>query len=172
MLLLRCTRRVLDLFGEKPRQVEVAEQNQGLGEWYVHIIDDLDDVFFLCVNAQSLYALIIATEPAMFQSAADLASAMLKRLLEHLHGLGFDEAVLSKVADDYEHVVIAKTASRSVLGSMNDLINHLCFWAGRQVREAGQLDRRAIEEKLNAMPQRPIGWAFAKDRLAELCSRR
>ena len=171
MLILRCTRRVLDIFGEAPRLVHVADESQGFGEWYVHIIDDLDDTFFLCVNAQSLYALILDTEPEMFQSTVDLAEAMVRRLLEHLQGLGIDESTLSKVAEGYQNVVISKTASRSVLGSMNDLMNHFCFWAGRQMEETGRLDLRAIEEELNTIPQRPIGWAFAKDRLVELCSR-
>lgn len=171
MLILRCTRRVLDIFRETPRLVQVAEESQGLGEWYIHVIDDLDDTFFLCVNAQALYALILDTEPEMFQSTVELAEAMVRRLLEHLQSLGIDEPTLSKVAEGYRHVVVSKTASRSVLGSMNDLVNHICFWAGRQLMETGQLDLRAIEEELNTMPQRPIGWAFAKDRLVEQCRR-
>ena len=170
MLLLRCTCRVLDLFGQKPRAVQTPGAREGLGEWYVNLADEFDGIFFVCTNAKSLYALILDAD-AGFRSADDLATAMVTRLLEHLHALGVGETVLSKVAEDYGQVVIGKTASRSLLGTMNDLVNHLYFHTGRQMQNAGKFDLRTIEEELNGIPQRPIGWAFAKDRLIELCSR-
>ena len=170
MLLLRCTYRVLDLFGQKPREVQISGAREGLGEWYVNVADEFDGIFFVCVNAKSLYTLVLDAD-AGFRSVDDLTSAMVTRLLEHLHALGVGEAVLSKVAKDYGQVVIGKTASRSLLGTMNDLVNQLYFHTGQQMQNAGKIDLRAIEEELNVIPQRPIGWAFAKDRLVELCSR-
>ena len=169
MLLLRCTYRVLDLFGQNPREVQISGAGEGLGEWYVNVADEFDGIFFICVNAKSLYTLVLDAGAGL-RSVDDLATAMVTRLLEHLYALGVGQTVLSKVAEDYGQVVIGKTASRSLLGTMNDLVSHLYFHTGQQMRSAGKIDLRAIEEELNVIPQRPIGWAFAKDRLVELCS--
>jgi len=173
MLVLRCTKRVLDLFGTMPREVQIAESAEGLGDWYVRLADDCDceGIFFLCTNAKTLYSLILEIDTTGYRSISDVSDRMLARLLEHLHGLGIVRETLAKIAEDYGHVVIGKTASRSLLGTMNDLVNHLCFHTGQQMRNAGKIDLRAIEEELNEIPQRPIGWALAKDRLVELCSR-
>ena len=173
MLVLRCTKQVLGLFGEKPREVQVSGGTEGLGDWYVRLVDDGDceGIFFLCTNAQTLYTLILELDAEGYRSISDLADRMLARLLEHLHRLGISKETLAQVAEDYSQVLIGKTASRSVLGSMNDLVNNLCFHTGQQMRRAGKLDLWAIEEALNTIPQRPVGWAFAKNSLIELCSR-
>lgn len=171
MLVLRCTHRVLSLFGQKRREVSVSPEGEGLGEWYVRVADESDGVLFVCTNARSLYTLILGAEVHGLKSVQDLAEAMLRRLFQHLYELGVEGASLSRIAEDYAQLVVGKSASRSVIGSMNDLMEHLYFHAGQQMADTGKLDLRAIEEELNVIPQCPIGWAFAKDRLVELCSR-
>jgi len=52
---------------------------------------------------------------------------------------------------------------------MNDLVNHLYWNMADQMGATGRLDLWAIEQKLNNMPQRPIGWGFASERFVELC---
>jgi len=66
---------------------------------------------------------------------------------------------------------LAKTGSRSVLGAMNDLVTHFCRHSSKQMPEGGKVDLRSIEQDLNNMPQRPIGWKFAQEQFAELCWR-
>ncbi|MGB2823533.1 MAG: hypothetical protein WBF17_21315 [Phycisphaerae bacterium] len=168
MLLLRCTHKVLKLFNQRPRQVEVCAAETGLGEWYVNFTSTGRDGFFLFVNAKSLYTLVV--DARSVASVDDLVQRMLRRLFLHMAELLVAREGLEKVAKEYGHVLVAKTASRSVLGSMNDLGNHLYWNMGQQMEEAGRLDIRAIEEELNAIPQRPIGWRFALDRFAELCA--
>ena len=53
---------------------------------------------------------------------------------------------------------------------MNDLIAHFCWHFSKQMSEKGKVDLRAVEQELNNMPQRPIGWKFAQEQFAELCS--
>ena len=168
MLLIRCTHKVLKLFGEKPRQVSLSGSEASLGEWYIHIADEFDGVFFVCMNARSLYTLILDVDG--LRTIGDLAGRMLERLFLHMVELGIEPSCTRKVAEDYSQVIFAKTASRSLLGTMNDLINNLYFLTGKQMREIGRLDLRAIEKSLNNMPQRPIGWKYAQDRLIELYS--
>jgi hypothetical protein len=42
MLVLRCTKQVLNLFGEKHRGVQVSGATEGLGDWCVRLVDDGD----------------------------------------------------------------------------------------------------------------------------------
>ena len=167
MLVLRCTQKVLKRFGQEPRQIETSMPETLLGEWYVHIADEFDGEFALCVNAKSLYTLVLSIEKA--KSLDRLVDAFLGSLVCHLVELGIDRSCMERVASDYSHVLVAKTANRSLLGSINDLTNHLYFHTGQQMQDTGKLDLHAIEADLNMMPQRPIGWGFARDRLIELC---
>ena len=54
---------------------------------------------------------------------------------------------------------------------MNDLITPFCRHFSKQMSEGGKVNLRTIERELNNMPQRPIGWKFAQEQFAELCSR-
>ena len=64
-----------------------------------------------------------------------------------------------------------ESGCRSAPGSMTDLITHFCRHFSKQMCEGGKVDLRAIAQELNNMPQRPIGWKFAQEQFAELCSR-
>jgi hypothetical protein len=136
-----------------------------LGEWYVHIADE----FALCVNADSLYVLVLPI--GKMKSIDKLVEGFLGSLVAHLVELGIDRSCVERVAADYSHVLVAKTVSRKVLGSINDLTNHLYFHAERQLQETVKLDIHAIEMALNSIPQRPIDWGFSRDRLVEMCRR-
>jgi len=168
MLLLRCTHKVLKLFNQRPRQAELCAPDTGLGDWYVNLAARRRRGFFVFVNAKSLYTLLVDARSAT--SIGGLVDRMLERLFLHLDDVVADEKVLAKVANEYRQVLIAKTASRSVLGSMNDLINHLCWNMDQQMLENGSVDIGDIEARLNAIPQRPIGWCLAVERLTELVS--
>jgi len=168
MLVLRCTGNVLKRFRQRPRQVEVSATASGLGEWYVNTADDLLGSFYLIVHAKSLYAVVV--DGASVPSIGDLVERMLERLARHMASLGIRQAAQEKVLAGYEHFLVAKTASRSVLGSMNDLTTHLYLNMAAQMGATGKLDLWAIEQKLDNMPQRPIGWGFPSERFAELCA--
>ena len=168
MLLLRCTHKVLKLFKHRPRQVELCAPDTGLGAWYVNLASNGRDEFFIFVNAKSLYTLLV--DARMVASVGQLVERMLGRLFLHLDDLVSDQRALEKVANEYRRALVAKTASRSVLGSMNDLTKHLFWNMDQQMLETGSVHLRDIEARLNVIPQRPIGWCLAVERFAELCS--
>ena len=169
MMLLRCTRKVLKLLGQQPRQVELSQAENGLAEWYVDIVDAFGPTFFLCTNPRTLYTLVLPAGQS--DQAADLSGRMLVRLVQHMTELGTNRRDVERLVQGLGTVVIAKTASRGVLGSMNDLITRFLWHLSQQMGEKGKVDLRAIERQLNNMPQRPIGWKFAQERFVELCSR-
>ena len=168
MMLMRCTRKVLKLLGRRARQVELSQPDGGLAEWYVDIVEGLGPAFFLCTNPATLYTLVLPTSHT--DDVADLSGRLLSRLALHMTELGTDRSSVEQLIRQLCTVLVAKTASRSVLGSINDLITHFCWHFSKQMTENGKVDLRAIEHDLNNMPQRPIGWKFSQERFAELCS--
>ena len=169
MILLRCTRKVLNLLGQRPRQVELSQPETGLAEWYVDIVEGLGPAFFLCTNPSTLYTLVLSADN--LEDSADLAGRLLNRLVLHMTELKIDRSRMERLAQQSGSILVAKTASRSVLGSMNDLITHFCWHFSKQMSAKGKVDLRAVERELNNMPQRPIGWKFAQEQFADLCSR-
>jgi hypothetical protein len=168
MMLLRCTRKVLTLLDQRPRQVELSRTENGLAEWYVDIVDAFGPTFYLCTNPGTLYTLVLSA--GQNDQVADLSGRLLVRLVQHMTELGTDRSNVERIVQELGIVMIAKTANRGVLGSMNDLITHFLWHFSQQMGETGKVDLRAIEQQLNNMPQRPIGWKFAQERFVELCS--
>lgn len=169
MMLLRCTAKVLKLLEQQPRKVELSQSQTSPQEWYVNFVDGLGPAFALCVNPLSLYTLVLSADH--LDGAGDLAGRLLGRLTLHMVELGIDRTRVKRLAQECSGVLVAKTASRSVLGSMNDLINHFCWHFSKHMSEKGKVDLWAIEQELNNMPQRPIGWKYAQERFTELCSK-
>lgn len=88
MMLLRCTRKVLKLLGQLPRQVELSQAENGLAEWYVDIVDAFGPTFFLCTNPGTIYTLVRPVGPN--DQVADLSGRLLVRLVQHMTDLGTD----------------------------------------------------------------------------------
>lgn len=169
MMLLRCTRKVLKLLDQRPRQVELSQAEDGLAEWYVDIVDASGPTFFLCTNPGTFYTLVLPV--GQNNQIADLSDRLLIRLVLHMTELGISRSRVERLIRGLGTVIVAKTASRSMLGSMNDLITHFLWHFSQEMGSKGQVDLRAIERQLNNMPQRPIGWKFAQERFVEVCSR-
>ena len=169
MMLLRCTRKVLKLLDQQPRQVELSQAENSLAEWYVDIVDVFGPTFFLCTNPGTLYTLVLPAGQS--DNVADLSGRLLTRLALHMTELGINRSSMGRLIQGLGTVMVAKTASRGVLGSMNDLITHFLWHFSQQMGETDNVDLRAIERQLNNMPQRPIGWKFAQERFVEVCSR-
>jgi len=168
-MLLRGTRKVLKVLGQRPRQVGLSQRDAGLAEWYVNIIEGLGPALFLCTNPATLYTLILPAGDT--DDVADLSGRLVSRLARHMIELRIDRTSAEQLIHQLGTVLVAKTASRSVLGSMNDLTSNLRRHFSKEMAESGKVDLRAIEQELNNMPQWSLGWQYAQERFAKLCSR-
>ena len=65
---------------------------------------------------------------------------------------------------EMKQLVVGKTLSRSVLGSMNDIVHHCRWHAANRPR----LDLRALELELAEMPAEPLAFKFPKVQAAVL----
>lgn len=85
-------------------------------------------------------------------------------LFKNLMGEGFTEQQIEYALRDHWNVTIAKTNSRSVLGSMNDLAFHLKC----SIETMGGMDRADLSEvgrRLNRIPMSAIKYHCSIDEL-------
>jgi len=115
---LHCTQKLLKELGNPPLQ-SVDELTTGLGNWYANIFILDRKKFLLFINEKTLYSFVI---PSMKkENFKNIIDEFLYHLNMNLQVEGFPIAIISKVMQEYKDIFFAKTASKRVLGSMNEI---------------------------------------------------
>jgi len=159
---LRCTQKLLHAIGS-PRILPRGEtQPTLLGDWYANLLRVGRQQALLFTNEATLYA--VAVLGVRRAACADLPQCFRDHLQQTLAEERLLPGLLDALLVEYRDVTLARTASRSVLGSMNDVARHVAY----HVCDAGgpaQCDRAALHRQLNDMPHQPLGWQTAAEAL-------
>ena len=119
MFTLRCTRKLLRRLGTKPSS-EVVEPSTVLGDWYANLLPLRPQQLVLAMNERSLLCVLVPAAPI---------GSLGERLRVEVSGLLTDIGVpIGPVAAELaamEPMAIGATASRAVLGCMNDAVFQL-----------------------------------------------
>ena len=84
MMTLRCTKRLLGHFSERPTVVALAAEVEPLlGEWYANLFRYSDTDIALCVNEMTRYAIVIPLEGC--ESISTLYIRLAQRVFDALH---------------------------------------------------------------------------------------
>jgi len=120
MKIIHCTQKLL-----KELDVPIIEPDkthldyQGLGNWYANLIRIDRKKCLLFTNEKTLYSFLIPhVKKANLKNIVD---EFMINLSFNLQYEWFSLEVISKVMQEYKEIGFAKTASRKVLGSMNEL---------------------------------------------------
>jgi hypothetical protein len=120
MRIIHCTRKLL-----KELDVPIIEpdkttlDSQCLGNWYANLIRIDRKKCLLFTNEKTLYSFLIPhIKKANLKNIVD---EFMINLSFNLQYEGFSLDVIAKVMQEYEEIGFAKTASKKVLGSMNEL---------------------------------------------------
>jgi len=116
---LRCTRKLLGRSGVKPSSAAV-EPTTVLGDWYANLLYRRPQQLVLAMNERSLLCVLVPAAPG---------GTLVERLRAEIGGLLADIGVprgrvIAELAA-METVTIGATASRAVLGCMNDAVYQL-----------------------------------------------
>jgi hypothetical protein len=152
MLTIRCTQRLLSRLGIKP-DPNPPPSSTKLGDWYANLLYTPRGQFILCTSERSLLPVIVTAKDARLLLPAKLTLA-LGTLLTNL-GVSFE--TIRPELSEMEPVTYAKTASRVVLGMMNDF----AFNAGDDI--ASGYDPAEANRRIAEMPCSPIGMGFPID---------
>ena len=120
---LRCTKKLLARLRVKPNPRPPPSTTK-LGDWYADTLNLGRERLVLCVSELTLLPVVV---PAI-GAGVDLNAKLARGLRETLEALGAPKAAIDVEVNQLLEVTIAKTASRVVLGSMNDfqfMVRHI-----------------------------------------------
>jgi hypothetical protein len=157
---LRCTGKLLERLHATPG-VDLEEPTTRLGDWYATLVYEGREQLVLCVSERSLLPVVI---PA--REARTLVPRFQDALAELLVLLGVPAAEIERELADMVDVRIGRTASRTILGSMNDFLRMLPSYRrpGTSLLDASR--------KLAKAPCGPLGMRSPDDVAPELLRRR
>lgn len=115
MVILRCTRKLLVKLAVQLASVEEVRSTTRLGDWYADILFTARQHVVLCVSEHARVPVVI---PA--RELKTLPSRLPKALAQVLCDLAVPAEAIAREMAEMSAARIAKTASRSLLGTMND----------------------------------------------------
>lgn len=163
MIVLRCTQRLLKASGIKPVE-EPPAPTAPLGEWYANIVS-------LPFRGRSLVVFVhggtLLSVVAPGRVLGTTVPTFRRRLPNLLQRLDLPQPWVDAHTAALSEVCFARTASRSVLGSMNDIAVQI--WVDAEsVRSFDQLDLDRLESRLAGVIFGALAYRCPIDALAEL----
>ncbi|MBZ0221165.1 MAG: hypothetical protein K8I01_12135 [Candidatus Methylomirabilis sp.] len=142
-----------------------VSSSEGLGNWYANLLRIERRKCLLFTNEKSLYSFLV---PAVLkENLKHIEQEFLVHLMLNLKYEGFGPKVLEKVSAEYRQIGFSKTASRSVLGSMNDIAYHYEVY----IHMDGGIENAKIlqiNHKINRMPMSAIGYKYSIEALRKV----
>ena len=115
MFVFRCTRKLLTRLGEPAADVVPGLSTTTLGDWYADILVTARQHVVLCVSEHARVPVVI---PA--RELKTLAARLPEALAQVLADLAVPSKSIARELTEMGAAQFAKTASRSLLGTMND----------------------------------------------------
>jgi hypothetical protein len=150
-MILRCTSRMLDVIGGKPELIDIAPSDD---DWYANVVYIDGKKCVLLVHVGTLFStMALNVGVGLLRPISGYVYSQIVRALE---SEGFPREALGAV--DYKQIHLAPTRSRSVLGSMNDMV----IMARHIIRSEGglaQCDVNKLNRLLHDTPNQSRGFA-------------
>ena len=119
MRLIHCTQKLLKELGNPLLQSPDKPGTGGLGNWYSNLLRIDRRKCLLFTNEKTLYSFLILNVKK--ENLKNIIDEFLLNLNINLQAEGFPLEVINRVMQEYAEIGFAKTVSRHVLGSMNEL---------------------------------------------------
>jgi hypothetical protein len=137
---LRCTKKLLKRAAAVPGR-EPGAPTTLLGDWYANMVFSKPQQLVVCVSERTLLPIVV---PA--KNLHGLPQRLCVQLEELLHFIGVPSEAITQELSQMNEYQFAQTASKSVLGSLNEAIFHLSWSL------SGYPDRSLLEHVI--MPRR------------------
>jgi hypothetical protein len=120
MSLLYCTQKLLKELGNPHcKKPDTLPDTKGLGNWYANLLRIDRKKCIMFTNEKTLYSFLIPKVKK--EILKNIIDEFLFNLNMNLQAEGFPLEVIHRVMQEYPDIGFARTASRHVLGSMNEL---------------------------------------------------
>jgi len=163
---LRCTKKVLDQFNIKEKDLSEPKSSQAiLGNWYVNLVTIDRRKTLIFMSERTLLSFLIYG--VRKDNSKNIHELFIRGLAQLLDFEGFSASQIEVALNGAELLTISKTHNPKALGNLNDLAklyDHSIYydWGYKNC------DVFEIMKKLNRMPQRNIGWNYSIDVAREL----
>jgi hypothetical protein len=160
MIRLRCTKKLLRRLRVVPEDAGAPSQGH-LGDWTAHVFTLVRVPVVICVNDRTLYPVLLPLKESRtllerFRSAA----------LAEILKVGGDSGALAREAAALRDIRFARTASRSVLGSINEFVLECQHW--RHPRGATVADLEDLADQLRNSIWGPLDYRQPREAAREL----
>lgn len=144
--MIRGTKKVLDRIPNVPRAAEADRSTTRLGDWYVNVLFWKPQVA-LFVSETTLLPVLVPFSPA-----ATLVDRLPSALVAHLHAHQIPRTFTEAELIEMQERRVAKTASRSLLGVMNEFR----FLGAVYSHDEDETDLVALSMRLAKTPCGPL----------------
>jgi len=145
-VILRCTSRMLDVIGGKP---EIVDVEPSVDDWYANVVYIDGKKCILLVHDGTLFSSL--TLNVGVGLLRPIAGYVYSQIVQALESEGFPPDALGDV--DYRQIRLARTRSRSLLGSMNDMV----IMARHVIRTEGGLEQCDVARLNHLLHNTPNG---------------
>jgi hypothetical protein len=161
MITFRCTKKLRNYLGIVP--IDNAQPpTAALGDWYANLIPTFAGDLILFISEKSLLSVAIP-----IWETDHLVPLFRIRVANLLWMIGIPQKIIVREINHFDQVQFSKTASRSVLGSMNEFAWQYQFIAEESQDKSG-LSLSKAEYQLTGMPCGGLDYQFPVDVAKEL----
>jgi hypothetical protein len=154
MVTVRCTGKLLRRLGEYAVWHDGDQPTTRLGDWYANLLFTKRQKLIICVSERSLLPVFVtAKDPSSFSFRFQEAVRSM------LWALGVSADALDEELCEMAQVKIGPTASRSVLGSLNELALGGHYALGQQP----EMDLLTLAMEVAETPCSPIKYASPRE---------
>jgi len=151
MVTIRCTRKLLKLIDGAIVEEPPAPSNV-LGDWYANLIPTAAGNLIIFASETTLLSVAIPAE-----QLSQLIPLFVARVYNLLRMLEIPEPVVEREMRWYQEISLAKTSSRSVLGSLNEIASYYQTIPER-LREQARLSLSEAELELSKLLHSPLNY--------------
>jgi len=163
MITLRCTQKLRKYLGVIP-VITPEPTTTLLGDWYGNLVPTASGDLLILVYEKSLLTIAIPVS-----ESNNLVPLFRIRVANLLGMIGVHPEDIANEISHFDQVQYSKTASRSVLGSLNDFAWHFQMMA-EDAKSKSNLSLSKAELQLSQMPCKPIDYGFPSEAAKELLS--
>jgi hypothetical protein len=161
MQIIHCTKKLLNELGALGSKMPAEHPTGVFGPWHANLIRIERRKCILITNDRTLYSFLV---PGV-KKKDDFHEMFLMNLNAHLAAEGLRKGEILTALEEYSEIAIAPTTNRSVLGSMNDLVNQVEFL----IHRAGGLEKSDIlNMMLSRVPMGALKYHYAVEKASEL----
>jgi hypothetical protein len=163
MVTIRCTRKLLRHLRADAARPDGRPPTTRLGDWYSNLLFTKHQRLVICISERSLLPVIVAAkDPSSFSSRLQEAVRSM------LWTIGVSRGALNDEMREMADVSIGGTASRSVVGSLNELALQAHYALGQQ----RQVDLLTLAMEVAETPCSALQYATPRRARWRTCVRR